>query len=115
MEDITGADYKHAKKISTDFKTNNLSDYHDLYLQSHALLLPDVSENFRNECIKTYELNPAHFLSDSGLAWQACLNKTEIQLESLTDIDMLLNGRKKELEEKYVMQYTDMQNQIINI
>ena len=46
MEDITDADYKHAKKIWKDFKIKNLSDYHDLYVQSNALLLPDVSENF---------------------------------------------------------------------
>ena len=103
------------KKIWKDFKIKNLSDYHDLYVQSNALLLLDVSENFWKECIKTYELDPAHFLSDSWLAWHACLNKTGIELELLTDIDMLLNGRKKELEEEYVMQYIDMQNQIINI
>ena len=57
-------------------------------------------------CIKVYELDPAHFLSAPGLAWQACLKKTEVKLELLTDVDMLL---------EYIMQYIDMQNQIINI
>ena len=37
-----------------------------------------------------YELDPAHFLSAPGLAWQACLKKTKVELELLTDIDMLL-------------------------
>ena len=37
-----------------------------------------------------YELYPAHFLSAPGLAWQACLKKTKMNLELLTDIDMLL-------------------------
>ena len=37
-----------------------------------------------------YELDPAHFLSLPGLAWQACLNKTNIKLKLLTDYDMLL-------------------------
>ena len=41
-------------------------------------------------CIKEYELDPAHFLSIPGLAWQACLKKTNIELELLTDYDMLL-------------------------
>ena len=45
---------------------------------------------FRDKCIKIYELDPAHFLSAPGLAWQACLKKTEVKLELLTDIDMLL-------------------------
>ena len=37
-----------------------------------------------------YELDPAHFLSVPGLAWQACLKKTEVELELITDPDMLL-------------------------
>ena len=41
-------------------------------------------------CIKEYELDPAHFLSLPGLAWQACSKKTNIELELLTDYDMLL-------------------------
>ena len=41
-------------------------------------------------CLKEYELDPALFLSLPGLAWQACLKKTNIELELLTDYDMLL-------------------------
>ena len=54
------------------------------------LLLADVFENFRNTCLKIYELDPAHFLSLPGLAWQACLKKANIKLELSTDYDMLL-------------------------
>ena len=71
-------------------------------------------ENFRNKCIEMYELDPTHFLSAPGLAWQACLKKTEIKLELLTDIDMLLMV-EKELEVEYVKQYIDMLKQVINI
>ena len=53
-------------------------------------MLGDVFENFRNKCIKVYELDPAHFLSAPILALQACLGKTEVKLELLTDVDMLL-------------------------
>ena len=59
-------------------------------MQSDKLLLADVFENFRNMCIKVYELDPAHFLSAAGLAWQACLKKTNVGLELITDPDMLL-------------------------
>ena len=72
------------------FKLKNLGEYHDLYVQSDTLLFADVFQNFRNMCIKVYELDPAHFLSLPGLAWQACLKKTNVKLESLTDYDMLL-------------------------
>ena len=59
-------------------------------MQSDTLVLADVFNNFRNMCLKEYELDPAHFLSLPGLAWQACLKKTDIELELLMDNDMLL-------------------------
>ena len=40
------------------------------------------------------KLDPAHFLSVSELAWQACLKITEIKLELLTPVDMLLMVEK---------------------
>ena len=42
MEDITDADYLHAKKICKDFNIKKLGKYHDLYVQSHTFLLVDV-------------------------------------------------------------------------
>ena len=90
MEDITDIDYRHANNVFKVFKSENLGDYHDLYVQSDTLLLADVFNNFRDMCLKEYELDPGHFLSLPRLAWQACLKKTNIELELLTDYDMLL-------------------------
>ena len=45
-------------------------------------------------CIKVYELDPAHCLSAPGLAWLASLKKTGVELELLTDPDMLLMVEK---------------------
>ena len=90
VENIDDIDYRHGINVFKRFKLKNLGEYHDLYVQTDTLLLPDVFENFRNMCIKVYELDPAHFLSLPGLAWQACLKKTNIKLEMLTDYDMLL-------------------------
>ena len=89
-EDITYEEYEHAQKVWDTFSIKNLGEYHDLYVQSDTLLLADVFENFRDKCIEIYELDPAHFLSAPGLAWQACLKKTKVELELLIDIDMLL-------------------------
>ena len=61
-----------------------------MYVQSDTLLLADVFENFRNRCIEIYKLDPAHFLSATGLAWQSCLKKPEVKLKLLTDIGLLL-------------------------
>ena len=90
VEDIDDIDYRHGNNVFKGFKLENLGDYHDLYVQSDTLLLADVFENFRDMCIKEFELDPVHFLSLPGLAWQACLKKTNIELELLTDNDMLL-------------------------
>ena len=90
MEDISDIDYRHANNVFKVFKLENLGNYHDLYVQNDTLLLADVFNNFRDMCIKEYELYPAYFLSLPGLAWQACLKKTNIELELLTDYDMLL-------------------------
>ena len=76
MENITDTDYRHANKV--------------FVVKNHILLFADVFENFRNMCIKVYELDPANFLTASGLAWQACLKKTNVKLELLTNFNMLL-------------------------
>ena len=94
MEDITDVDYKNAKLVFKNLINKNLGDYHDWYVQSDTLLLADVFENFRNMCIKVYELDPAHFLSAPGLAWQLFLMKPEVKLELLTDVYMLLMVEK---------------------
>ena len=61
MEDTTDINYRHAKKLFKELKMNNLGDYRDLYVQSDALLLADVFENFRNKGTETYNLYPTYF------------------------------------------------------
>ena len=90
MEDISDTDYKHANNVFKKFNLNNLGDYHDLYVRSDTLLLADIFENFIHACLNNYGLDPAHFVSLPGLAWQACLKKTNVELELINDCDMLL-------------------------
>ena len=78
------------KKYEMYLKYKNLCEYHDLYVQTDTSLLADVFEEFRDTCIETCGLDPSHFLSAPGLAWQACLKKTNVNLELLTDVYMLL-------------------------
>ena len=75
MENITDANYAHAKRVCKGFEIKNLGEHHDLYVQSGILLLADAFENFRNMCLQIYKLDPAKFLSAPGLAWQAALKK----------------------------------------
>ena len=80
LENTTDVVHKHSKRVQKDLK-KNIGDYHDLYVQSDRLLLTDIFESFRNECIKVCKLNPPHFFSAPRLPWQACLKKMEIKLE----------------------------------
>ena len=89
MGNIDDIDYRHGNNVFKRFELENLGQYHNPHVQSDTLLA-DAFENFRDMCVKEYELDPAHFLSLPGLAWQACLKKTNIELELLTDYDMLL-------------------------
>ena len=85
LENISDKDYAHAQKVWKVFEIKNRGDYHDLYVKSDTLLLPDVFENFRNMCLKIYKLDPVYFVSAPGLAWQVCVKKTEVKLERITD------------------------------
>jgi len=83
--DITYKDFEHALKVWKHFKMTTFREYHDLYLKIDVLLLADVFENFRNVCMKNYELDPAWYYTAPGLA---CLEKTGVQLKLLSDPDM---------------------------
>ena len=94
LSDISNRDYQHAVKVYDALECRDLGDFHDWYLCSDVLLLADVFENFRDTCQENYGLDPAHFYSAPGLAWIAALKYTEVQLELLTDKDMLLMFEK---------------------
>ena len=90
QEKISDEDFEHAQKVWKEFGLKNMGDYHDLYLKTDVLLLSDVMVNFRKLCEKNYELDPAHFFTVPGMAWDAMLKMTGIKLELLEDVDMLL-------------------------
>ena len=89
-EGISDENYTHTQKVWKTFEIKNLEDYHNLYNQVDVLLLSDVFENFRNSCCKHYNLDPAHYFTAPGLVWDAALKVTEVELELLSDPDMLL-------------------------
>ena len=84
----------HMQKELAKIWKKKFGECHDLYGQSDTSLLADVFENFRNMCLKKYELDPAKFLSNTGLDLQTFLKKTKVKLGLSTDIDMLLMVEK---------------------
>ena len=91
---ISEKNYKHACNVWNSFKVETMKDYHELYNDSDVLLLADVFENFRDICLKIYGLDPVHYYTAPGLAWDACLKITGVQLELLHDENMLLMFEK---------------------
>ena len=72
----------------------NLVEYHDLHLKSDELLLAEGFENFIKMCLKLYHLDPVNVHPAIWLVLRAAWKKTEVKLELLTDIDMLLMVEK---------------------
>ena len=114
MKGISDQDYEHAQQVWNTMEKKTLGCYHDTYLKTDVLLLADVFETFWNTCLKNYKLDPAHFYTALGLAWQPLLKTAseycehekrrkvhncelcpdEFRLELLTNIDMLLMVEK---------------------
>ena len=82
--------YSRAENVWNTFNLQNMGEYHDLYLKTDILLLTDVFENFRKTCLTYYKLDPLHYITSPGLAWDAMLKMTKINLELITDIDIQL-------------------------
>ena len=89
LEDISDKYYAHAQKVFNQYCTD-IGDYHDLYVQTDTFLLADVFKKFRDKCTEIYGLDPSYFYSAPRLSWQACLKKTEVKLELLTDCQILI-------------------------
>ena len=91
---IKEKDYNHAWNVWNTFKMKTFKEYHELYNVTDVLLLADVFENFRDICLKIYGLDPVYYFTAPGLSWDACLKMTNIDLELLSDPNMLLMFEK---------------------
>ena len=87
---ISEKDYEKANIIWNVFKMKTLGDCQNRFLKTHVLLLADVFEKFIKVCLDYYGLDPRHYFTSPGLAWDAMLKMTGIELGLISDIDMHL-------------------------
>ena len=90
IEEISDEEYEHAQNVFNHFEMKDLLDYTNLYVTTDVLILADIFEQFRDSCIRHYELDPAHFYTAPGLSFQAALKMTKVEMELLTDVNMHL-------------------------
>jgi hypothetical protein len=89
-EGIKEEDYQHAQNVWNVFGIKTLGEYSDVYLKIDVLLLTDIFESFRGLCIEYYNLDAGHYLTLPSFGWDAMLKYTGIELELMTDYDMVL-------------------------
>ena len=90
-EAIADEEYDYAKTVYETFNCNNLGEYSDLYLKTDVCILADIFEKFRDDCLDPalYGLDPVHFYTSPGLAWNAMLKITGQEIELISDLEML--------------------------
>ena len=125
---ITEKEYEHAQRVWKHYNCKTLQDYHELYLKTDVLILADAFEKFRNFFLKHHKIDPCYCYSAPGLTWQCGLKYTGIELELLTDVDMLqmfekgirggfsgvLGPRHVKAFNKYTPNYHDNGNRILD-
>ena len=78
----SNSDYAHAVNVWDAFGCETMGDYHDVYLQLDVLLLADFFEKFRRTCLEFYKLDPLHYYTTPGLAWDAALRMSRVDLDN---------------------------------
>ena len=68
-----------------------MKDYHDLYLESDALLLADVPEKFRNNSLKFF-LCLSNYFSAPSLSQNAIHSMAKV-IDLISDADVYLSVR----------------------
>ena len=85
----SASEYTHATRAWDAFGCEAMAEHHDIYLQLVVLLLADFFENFRKTCLEFYNLDPIHYYTTPGLAWDAALRMSRVDLQLITDVDII--------------------------
>lgn len=124
---ITTKEYERAQQVWNQFGCKTLLDYHNLYLSSDVLLLADIWENFKDVCMRIYDLDVSYYYTAPSLSWDAFLkhkqmecrekHNSDFEIELLTDIDMLtmvesgIRGGLSQISKRYAKaNHADMES-----
>ena len=82
--------YKHAQRVRNAFKLNEINKYVPLYYMKYALTSLAVDIDLMKNMSSKFGLNPVNFLTLASFSWECTLKINKIELELLTDVDMIL-------------------------
>ena len=85
---ITDGEYTTAKLVWSTFKMSSMREYMETYCLCDTLLLSKVFERFKQESLENFEIDPSHFISLPGYAYQAFLKHTGVQLDYITSPEL---------------------------
>ena len=77
-------------KIIETFNIKTGKELTELYLKSDVILLADVFEKFIKVSLKEFKINPLYCVSLPGYTWECGLKHTNIKLQTLQDLNMIL-------------------------
>ena len=80
------SEYTHATRVWIAFGCETMVDYHDIYLQLDVSFLAGCFEKFRKTCLEF--CSPIHYYTTPGLAWDAALRMSRVDLQLITDVGM---------------------------
>ena len=92
---ITKDEYDFAHKVWKRFSCKTFQNYMEIYLLADCLLLCDVFENFRTNCLEQYSIDPCYYFSAPHFTFDAFLRHSSLTLELLSDINQYLFIIKK--------------------
>jgi hypothetical protein len=85
---VSDDDYAWAQMIWQRYGCNSMWTYHQLYLMTDVMLLSEVFQCFRLMALRIYGLDPCHYCTTPGLAWDACFKESGASVELMSDLDM---------------------------
>ena len=85
---ITLEKYEELQLIWDSFGCQNLENFLEIYLESDVLMLADMFENFRDNCLKYYHLDPANFVSAPSLSYHAMLLLSDVVIEPYPSMEI---------------------------
>ena len=77
LKEISKEEYAFVHRVWSTFLCATLKDYMVVYLLSDVLLLANVFENFRGNCLESYELDPLHYFTSAHFTFDAFFVKVQ--------------------------------------